>query len=590
MITLPEGITLESLVELHTTYMSEYEAAFKRARLLDGTDRGKLWRAIQAKFPSYQILPDTNHVSYIKSNLLASIYSVGRSPDITPTSENDKDLAAQLNVFFDHMWDSYELPYYQMLAGERAALLNVGYTQVGWDNTPIMGTGEMFKKGEVTFKNIDPLKFMRDPFVDNLHDGHACIAWDDHHATVLKSNKHYKDEFKEYSEKLAAAAQNSFNTPVKLHDKTGAQGKNYHKVYIYWVKYGDNGEIAEIHVADNAHVLYCKPRIRPKAFPIAELFCNIPSGDVIGTSEPNKIFANSLAYNLMNSISLTAEYKNQRPPRFVNQASGIDLRSFVKHGNDSDRTFITQGDASRAVHYHQFPQTSPAIHGIMSSLGVDIQSITGVTGRYTGQDSGSILTTGGMTQMVDQATMVDQPKVNNYERYARQLGYLVLANLIQYGKRRKYVVKDKRTREFRVVDVDFSPIKDIDAFEFALNISPHLPKNRARAAQKADAIMEKQMQYAATNQGRVQLISPEEWLMFQDLPFKEYMLERMGVERSTDYVEKVSQVIFQYAQAVDNGMNPEEALLLAADTLEKGGPENNTMGSASPMINTQHLA
>ena len=79
--------------------------------------------------------------------------------------------------------------------------------------------------------------------------------------------------------------------------------------------------------------------------------------------------------------------------------------------------------------------------------------------------------------------------------------------------------------------------------------------------------MEKQMQYA--NMGtQVDLITPEEWLYFQDLPIKEYMTERMGLQRRQDFLEQVSQTIFQYAELTKQGMDPTEALMATAQTIQ----------------------
>ena len=53
----------------------------------------------------------------------------------------------------------------------------------------------------------------------------------------------------------------------------------------------------------------------------------------------------------------------------------------------------------------------------------------------------------------------------------------------------------------------------------------------------ANMLMEKQMQYQESGSS-VQLITEEEWLMMQDLPMKEYMLERMGIQRQRDSIEE----------------------------------------------------
>lgn len=566
-IKLPDDLTIEQLKENWTTALNAYGSAFKRATVLDATDRGKLWKAIKAKFPKYQVLPDTNHVAYIKNNLLASLYSVGRSASLIPTSEHDVGITKEINLILDHIWDTQGVAYYQMLAGERAALLNIGITQVGWDNSILKGTEETFAKGAPTFKNIDPIRFMRDPYSIDLETAAYCMTWDDFHKSVIKRNKNYSKEFKVYEDKQLKIAE---DTPRNMTDQQQKPTKDYFRVTIHWVQV--NGKVHEIHTLDSEHILYVREDIKPSMFPFAILHCNIPAGDVIGTSEPSRIFANSIAYNLMNSIILTSDVKNQKPPKFVNATAGINLRDFVQYGADSDYTFVVQGDASRAVHYHQFPQVSPSVVNTLGTLSMDIQHITGVDGRYTGKDTGSILTTGGIEQMLDQATLIDQPKIVNYEHYASKLTKLVLGNLRAFGSKRAYFLKDPKTGKHKTVEVVFDELKDDTVFNYSLNISAHLPKNKQRIAQMANVIMEKQMQYQQSGDQQVSLITPEEWLMMQDLPQQEYMLERMGIERSKDYVDKVAKVIFQYAELLDSGMQPDDALLATADAMQTGQP------------------
>ena len=566
-IKLPEGVTLELLKENWQEASAMYQPAYRRAQMLDATDRGKLWKAIAAKFPKYQVLPDTNHVAYVKNNLLASLYSVGRSANLVATSEHDLEMVSHINIVLDHIWDTQQVPYYQMLAGERAALINMGITQVGWDNAIIKGTEEMFSKGAPTLKNIDPLKFMRDPYAVDLSAAAYCITWDEFHKNVILRNKNYEN-FSDYLQEHKNAAPQDM---VKnMTDQQTGPSKNYFRVVTHWVQM--KGKIHEIHTINNEHVLYVKEDIRPSMFPFAELYCNVPAGDVIGTSEPSKIFANSVAYNLVNSLVLTAEVKNQKPPKFVNSAAGINLRDFVLHGADSDYTFIVQGDASRAVHYHQFPQVSAQATGTLVTLAGDMQMVTGVDGRYTGKDTGSILTTGGMEQMLDQATLIDQPKIVNYEHYSIQLTKLILGNLRTFGSTRKYFLKDPKTKQYETITVNFDNLKDDTIFDYKLAISAHLPKNKQRISQMANVIMEKQMQYAGNGEQPVNLITPEEWLMMQDLPMQEMMLERMGIERSQDFVDKVSKTIFQYAEFLDAGMAPDDALLATADTMRNNTP------------------
>ena len=568
-VELPDGITIEKLTEYFNIGKAEYSAAQRRAQKLDATDRGKLWEAVRAAFPKYQILPDTNYISYVKNNILASIYTVGKSAQLLPTSDKDKDIVMQLNVAMDNLWATLDVAGYQMAAGERAALLNYGITQVGWDNSIITGTGDAFRKGEVVLKNVDPLRFMRDPFAKDIETASWCVTWDSYHKSVIMDNPKYKDAFKEYLQdnKEASDATGDMITMNTDHVSKSAQGKKgYYTIYSYWVN--KDGKIHEIHLVNNECVLLCKQDIKPATFPFAELYCNLPAGDLFGTSECSKIFANNLAYNIMSSIILTSEYKNQRPPRFVNGQSGINVATFVKHGNDADRTFIVQGDASKAVHYQQFPQPTQQAVQSMGFLSNDVKTITGVDDRYTGRDTGSVLTTGGIENMLDQVTMIDAPKVENYERYCKRLTYLIVSNCLNFSMKRKYFTQNPRTLEWKTVEVDFPKIDPDTIFSYELSISSELPKNKSRIESVANHLMEMQMQY----QGQgidVDIITPEEWLMMQDLPLREYMQERMGVQRTQNWVSLVSQAVTQYAGLVDQGVSPEEAIAATADTMAR---------------------
>lgn len=565
---LPEGVSPSKLAENYKIAAAEYSSAHKKAVKLDAADRNKMWQAVGAKFPPYQILPYTNHVAYVKNNILASLYTVGKSAQLLPTSENDKDIVSHLNIALERIWDMLDVPWFQMQAGERAALLNLGITQVGWDNTVLNPSQDTFAKGECVLKNVDPLKFMRDPFAEDLDTAGYCMTWDYFHKSVILDNPNYKEEFEKLLETEKTSSTNSPETPSRLTDKVNPVArdkKGYYKIITHWVRVED--KIHEIHTVDNKHVLYVREDVQPSIFPFAELHCNLPAGDLLGTSEPAKIFANSLAYNIMNSTIQTSEYKNQRPPRFINKQSMLNVNSFTKHGNDADKAFLVAGDPSKAVHYHQFPQVTQTSVASMQMLQADIGLVTGVDGRYTGRDTGSVLTTGGINSMLDQVTLIDAPKVESYENYSKRLTKIILSNYLTHSATsRNYLVKDDKTNKYRTVEVPFPDVDPKAVFSYEMAISSELPKNKARVEAMANNIMQMQMQYKGAGID-VDLIQPEEWLQFQDLPMREYMLERMGIQRTTNYTELVSQTVNQYASLIEQGADPEQAIVATAESL-----------------------
>ena len=341
MAQLPDGVTTSQLNTYLGCARSEYTKAHQRAKRIDALDRNKLWEAIQAKFPKYQLLPQTNHVSYIKNHILASIYTVGKSAQLQFTSEQDKDIVQNLNIALEHIWRTRRVAYYQLQAGERAALMNLGITQVGWDNSIITGRDATFEKGQVVLKNINPLKYYRDPYAEDLDTASYVVTWDDYHESVIKANPNYADEFAKYKDaKKAGCAVDGISLKTDKVSQSSSGKPGYHRIYVWYVRIEDH--ICEIHMINNEFPLFVREKIQPNMFPFAELYCNLPAGDLMGTSEPAKVADNSIVYNIMNSIISTSEYKNQRPPRFISRNSGINVLAFTKHGNDADRTFVVE--------------------------------------------------------------------------------------------------------------------------------------------------------------------------------------------------------------------------------------------------------
>lgn len=556
-------VKIEKLRELYDTCLSRYAPLHKKLRLLDATDRGDLWKVIGAKFPPYQILPDTNFISYVKNNLVASLYTVTKSANILPTSEQDKEIVMHLNLALDYIWDIADIGYVQLQAGERAALLNMGITQVGWNEKLTGGSRDPVVKNNIALKNIDPMKFMRDPYATSIDTAGYCMTYDNYSKKILEKNPLYKEAFKEYLEEQESAM--PINIPKYKHEDIKLGSTEYYTLVTFWVR--ENETLYEIHTVNCEKIMHWK-EIKPGVLPFAILYCNEPAGALIGTSSAAHVFANNVAYNLMDSIALTAELKNQRPPKFISSQSGLNVDAFSKHGDEADKTFIVNGDATRAVHYHQFPFLSPVFSTIKDSLKYNIQTVSGVDGRYTGRDTGSIITTGGTEEMLNRVTIIDTPKIVLYEDYAKQLTKLILLNLLEFAPKRKYFIKKPNQTKWETIEVDFPKIDKETTFHYAVSISSELPKNKQRVAQMANMLMEKQMQYQQSGSS-VQLITEEEWLMLQDLPMKEYMLERMGIQRQQDAVEEVAQVLFEYADLIQQGANPDDAILGTADTLKQ---------------------
>ena len=579
---LPENLCLQTIKDRIKDTDTRYVKVLERMRILDGTDRGKLWDVVRSKFPKYQLTPDSNWVNYIKENLVASIYTTGRYATLIPKSADDIKFTAEFNSALETVWDNIKAEYYQFLAGERAALLNIGITQVGWRKDLIGGTKNHWYQGDIVFKNIDPMKFRRDPYADVFDNAEYCYYYDDYSLPIIKSKPIYKERIKEIEKQIGKLQDKAVISDVVQaatdREKTNTNNK-YHKLTYYYAIYTDNSKdnkegykIAEVHLLDDTYVLHCNPDLKPRMFPFAILYCNEPAGDIVGASEPAKQFQSNLTYNLLNSIYATHAYKAQRPPRFVNAASGINLRQFAKYGNDADKTFIVNTDATTAVHYAQFPQLPPELLQVKQDLGRDIRDCSGIDEMY----AGSIQTTGGMDTLMDATSQRDNQKILLYEEYSKRLTELVVNNLIHFGDKRSYTVTDPITQQTQTIEFDFPAVDDDIRFRYALDIQTYLPRNKQRLGSIANMLLEKQAQY----QPDPEIITVEEWLLMQDIPFKDMIFKRMGIQRNTRISEQVAQTLEMFATLVDGGMEPDAAVEEVANALQ-AQQTTNTLGNTA---------
>ena len=584
---LPEGVCLSHIKDVIKDTDSQYTKVLKRMQMLDGADRGKLWDVVKAKFPKYQLTPDSNWINYIKENLVANIYTTGRYADLMPKSEDDINFCVEFNAALATIWDNIRADYYQYLAGERAALLNLGVTMVGWKKNIIGGTKNYWYQGDVIFKNIDPMKFRRDPGADVFDNSEFCYFFDNYTLTEIKSKDIYKDRLKEIEKCLGKLNESGTldmpYEPVTERQKTNTSSTNYHKLTYFYIKYNvdskddkEGYKICEVHLLDDQYVLYVKADVQPKMFPFALLYCNNPAGDIVGASEPAKQFQSNLTYNMLNSIYATHAYKAQRPPRFVNAASGINLRQFAKYGNDADKTFIVNGDATKAVHYGEFPVLPPELIQIKQDLGRDIRDCSGIDEMNAGKNTGSIQTTGGVEALQVATSARDNQKILEYETYCKRLTELVVNNLVQFGDKRTYTVKDPVTQQIKEITFDFPGVDDDIRFRYEIDIQTYLPRNQARLAATANMLLEKQAQYKPDPE----IITTEEWLLMQDIPFKDLIFKRMGIQRNTRITEQVAKTIEMFADLVDGGMDPNTAIDQIANALQ-GEQQQTTLGNVA---------
>ena len=81
------------------------------------------------------------------------------------------------------------------------------------------------------------------------------------------------------------------------------------------------------------------------------------------------------------------------------------------------------------------------------------------------------------------------------------------------------------------------------------------------------------MQY----QPQPEVITNEEWLMMQDIPFKPLIFDRLKIQRNSQSVEDVTKILFEFAGLIEQGIEPDQALDMVVQSIEAEKNPSNEM-------------
>ncbi len=582
------GYTIQEVDELRKHFKSRRARKERMWKLIDAYDSGEFWDTLRTKLPQHQIIPDTNYVYYVKDNIVNSTFSAPYIADVLPidggSDKDDDELYEEtrtLNKFIEFEYNRQELGHKQLQLGSRTALLNVSFLQCGWDNSESFTINDIKNKGQMEFIPRDAMAVLLDPNYEDFQEGRAVyILTEDSYENTIAKYPQAKDEL------LDDKDQKEEDKNKMQYINTSSQadvGKGYHTkgvtpmaegmvaIFIAFKKTAlEKGgyRVDQIIYTDNLVILETKKGIKPNYFPLVALYASPPERDGYGVGVVERILKNALSLNILDSIAVTHTYAAQRTPILLDTRSGLLPERIKKDLNMPDRIFpIHEGDVTKTVHRLDFPALPDNLQVIAERLEQSIARITGIDDKYTGRDTASVTTTGGMERLQSRATMTDNTRIQMIEKYARDLTRTILDFYVYYGGERSFVTNATyEENERKALEVDFTEYKgkyhdNITKFAYHIDASPLLPKNRQRLAESANMIMQVQMQY----QGEIELLSPEEWLFFQDFPQKDMILDRMKLDRLRNDYEDISAEIASFGAMTEEGMRPEEAVKQLAD-------------------------
>ena len=573
------GYDIESVSKLRNLFKSQRKTKENVWKTIDAYDSGEFWDTLRKKLPKHYVIPDTNMVFYIGDNIVGSTYSAPFFADVLPVDPGDQDESRKINKFLEYVYNKKDMGYKQLKLGIRASRLNVGWLQLGWNANIEQKVGGTVMKGDIEYTPRDTMSVLIDPNFPEYQEGRALfILTEDDYESVCaeypEAKKDIDDYFKAQKEK-----DNANEVTIVNMDSQDDVGKGYLNpsvtptpegmlpIYIAFKKVAkETGgyRIDQIIYINDDIILQAKKGIKPNYYPIIPLYCLPPIKDGYGIGVIQRILKNALSLNILDTIAVSHVYASQRTPMVLDLRSGIHPGRLKRDMNNPDRVFATTGEVpvDKVIQRLEYANLPPNLQHIRDGLLESIKLVTSVDEKYTGRDTASVTTTGGMERLQSRVSMTDNTRIAMIEMYSKLWTKMSLDFFILFGKERTFATNASYEEQIKqVITLDFSKYKDYagtleSKFPMHINASPLLPKNRARLAEAANMIMQVQMQY----QGQIQLLTPEEWLFYQDFPQKDMILDRMKMDRLRNDKEDITAELQNFAGLTEQGVRPEAAV------------------------------
>lgn len=591
------GYDIEKIMKLFHHY-SDARLPYERMwKVLDSYDSGDFWKYVSKVLPEYSIKPDTNWVNWIKESYINSLYIGTYRGDVFCRNIKDDQVTLAINEFLEFIFNKLKIKQLQHYAGERAALLNFGAIEIGWNADIIDGTKDHLFTGDTEAKFIDNLSLFMDPATKDYKKGTALFIAEEVSLVELHNEPRFQKRLKYFLQNIKDTEEYKSSMSQREYGK-GYYGERAHNqndntvrlltcYYKHYNKDNTGYRLDKIWILEDGFVLDVQKGLKPKIFPVMVLYSNIPTKDPYGTPKTKLILNNAITLNLLDAIESTLIYKSLRRPKVVSRRAGINEKLFAEHGDDPNTLWVVDGSPNDVLKYIDLPNISQEKIALLKQrLEYSIMRVANVDDVYNGTDTNSVQTTGGMDILNQRLTVRDNGRVNLLQNFIIDITEYILLLYLENAKTRVFPKYDKYNELGDIKEIKFEQLrKDKVKFDFTCDVTPNLPNNAQRRAEVANIMMEKQMQYNF----QPQLISPEEWLQYQDFPQKYKILQRIRAERMRNDVEDIESELINYTGLIQKGVRPEKAIeMLASERQAKrDNPALGNTGGAGSFQNAQ---
>lgn len=569
--------TADDVVKEFEDAMAYKQEQAKIFRVLDAADHSDIWKVFNKKIPSFVQTPTSNPITIIKEATKASIMPTSYAGDFRPLTLEAKELANTANKFFQMKWDAAGMDLINNEAADYAYLHGTSGVLFGWNEDIVDGKDSSMiytatAPSGLQAKAYHPANIFPDPSATSVDEMNYLFFAERKSKAFLRSIPRFARALATI-ENLTDTLGNTDNTYRLDKGKQNSDGVVTFLICYKKVLRVKPNAMGIPQLTPSVDIIYLAGRqilditkdIQPARIPFITLYDEKISGNYWGISKCYKVLSLVLTLNSLDSTEATSYFKNQNPPEFISRASGLDIVSYQSKRDNPDAAFKVDGDPRVVQAYAQRPDLPKDINSFRQYLKNEIQQVSGVDPVYLGQSYGSIQTTGGVQQATDRATMRDNTRQKQIDKFIKDELELIIQFYIFFGQRENFYDSTSQKMESGSSvgqEYSFDPISLIGREDIIVNVSNCAPRSNASYEDAAMKLMEMQMKYQPSEHGYPDFITPEELISYLNIPKEQrnVLADRMRVQMENMKLEEYTAVLTAIGTLTQGGMPPEMAL------------------------------
>jgi hypothetical protein len=498
-----------------------------------------------------------------RANLASSIPKANFSPEY----REDAAYISRLQKAYDHVWEKKKVPRVVRRSIDRALLQGTAIAYV-YSEDDVYGKyyGEndlrnRLFQGDICVKRIPVANFFPDPDAYRLEECKFVEVTDVLSLAQVKENP----EFQKYAGKKLQDL--DITGPGQDQDESGAiygreatplnngmnvQGDEMVTLHTHWDREFKDGKWTyncTYYLKEADFILLRLTDIKPAEFPFGVLYDEEEEAEFFGSSTAMDILENQKIINKLDQTASILGVLHQNPQKVVLRESGINAQELARTGTLPGKVWTSNVDASKAISVVQPMDIPKSLFELKDRKEADIKDAVGVNEAYTGQSVGSLTTSTGVDSLIERATIRDKDKMIQIDEFVERISHLIVTFILYKWQDKRPITTTGPNGQPQYGE--YEPISGNIAEQLEWRVKSDVyakaPVTQATKRQQADNLMQMQGQF----QFNPPIITPEEWIRFQDFDVKEEILARMQVDRTKLEAQKAQNLADHMMQIAD---------------------------------------